>query len=522
MTALPDVLLPYQQRLWQAIDASALSVHEKSRRTGFSWALGAVAAATAGAARSAGGQDVLYMGYEKDMTREFIGYVAEWAKAFQVAAGEVQEFLFTDPENPDKSVGAFRIRFASGFEVIALPSVARALRGKQGLVILDEAAFMDDLEAVLKAALALLIWGGKVVVVSTHFGEENPFNGLINDIRAGRTRGAVTRTTFDEALAEGLYRRICLRLGRAWSAEAEAKWRQEILDTYRDNADEELNVIPNPTSGVYLPRVLVEARCVPDVPVVRWTAPKGFTLWAEHIRVAEALAFCERELLPVLSALHKDEAHALGSDFGRVRDLTVDWLLAIGRDLVRRPRLVLELREVPHEQQRQILFYILDRAPKLRAVKLDAGGNGSYIAEATLQRYGECVEPVQLSELWYREHMPRWKAAIEDAAMLLPRDREIVDDHCMVKLVRGIAKIPDRRRTAAGEQRHGDAAIASALAYAASEAEVMEYGYEGAMPSALKPPASNRWRDRPNHNDDVDAQPSGRGWMPEMRGGLML
>jgi phage FluMu gp28-like protein len=518
MTALPDVFLPYQQRLWAAVDAHPLSVHEKSRRTGFTWALGAIAAATAGASRSAGGQDVLYMGYEREMTREFIGYVADWARSFQIAAGEVQEFLFADPDHPDRSIGAFRIAFASGREVIALPSVARALRGKQGLVILDEAAFMDDLEGVLKAALALLIWGGKVVVVSTHFGEDNPFNALINDIRAGRVRGAVTRTTFDEALADGLYKRICLVRGLTWSPEAEAQWRQEILDTYRDNAGEELHVIPNPSSGVYLPGPLIEARSQDGIPVVRWTAPPGFTLWAEHLREAEARSLCERELLPLLKELDPGEPHVFGMDFGRIRDLSVIWVLAIGRDLVRRTRLVIELRQVPHEQQRTVLFHVLDRLPKLRAGKIDAGGNGSFIGEVALQRYGERIEPLQLSEPWYREQMPPWKAAIEDAMLTLPRDREIADDFRMVKLVRGVARIPARRQTAEGEQRHGDAAIASALAYAASRAEYEEYGYQGGLPAPLRAAqGEHRWRDRPEDDDDVPV-PGARGMFPDLRG----
>ena len=517
MTDLPDVFLPYQQRLLESVATHALSVHEKSRRTGFTWAIAADAALVASSARSAGGMDVLYMGYEREMTREFIGYVADWAKSFQIAAGEAEEFLFPDPDRPDQDIGAFRIRFASGFEVIALPSVARALRGKQGLVILDEAAFMDDLEAVLKAALALLMWGGRVTVISTHNGEDNPFNGLIQEIRAGRRRGVVTRTTFDDALAEGLYRRICLRTGKTWTEAAEAAWRAEILATYRDNADEELHVIPNPTSGVYLPGTLLEARTVPDIPVVRWTAPRGFTMWPAHLRDAEALDFCERELRPVLATLNPDEPHAFGSDFGRVRDLTVDWFVAIGRDLVRRTRLVVELREVPHEQQRQILFYILDRLPRLRAGKMDAGGNGSYLAEATMQRYGERIEPLQLSEPWYRENMPPWKAAIEDSMLTLPADREVVDDLRMVKLVRGVARIPDRRRTAENEQRHGDAAIAAVLAYAASRAEHEEYGYQGGL-SALKPPGDGpRWHGRPPTDADT-APPPGRGWTPQLRG----
>ena len=520
MTALPDLFLPYQQRLWQAVDAHALSVHEKSRRTGFSWAAAAIACATAGAARGAGGQDVLYMGYEREMTREFISYVAEWGNAFQSAASGVEEFLWADPERPERSVGAFRLRFASGFEVVALPSVARALRGKQGLVILDEAAFMDDLEGVLKAALALLIWGGRVVVISTHNGEENRFNALVQDVRAGRVRGTVTRTTFDEALAEGLYRRVCLRAGREWTAEAEAAWRQEILETYRENADEELHVVPNPVSGVYLPGPLIEARSVVGVPVARWTAPRGFTLWHAPMREAEARDFCARELAQAVARLDADEPHVVGVDFGRVRDLSVFWVLAVGRDLVRRTRLVVELREVPHEQQRDILFWLCDRLPRLRAAKLDAGGNGSYLAEAALQRYGERVEPLQLSEPWYRDQMPPLKAAIEDAMVTLPADRDVLDDIRMLRLVRGVARVPARRQTDEGATRHGDAAIALALAYAASRADPAEYAYRAAPPVRLGQEAAPRWRTRPDEEEeDMAARtPEPRGLFPALRG----
>jgi phage FluMu gp28-like protein len=511
VTDLPAVFLPYQQRLWQVVDESALSVHEKSRRTGFSWALGGIAAATASAQRSAGGMDVLYMGYEKDMTREFIDYVAEWAKSMQLAASEMEEFVFSDPDRPDKSVGAFRIKFASGFEVIALPSVARALRGKQGLVILDEAAFMDDLDDVLTAALALLMWGGRVVVVSTHNGEDNAFNGLIQEIRSGRRRGVVTRTTLDEAIAEGLYHRICLVRQKTWSPEAEAEWRQGLLDTYRDRADEELHVIPNPTSGVYLPGPLLEARMVEGVPVKRWNAPKGFAMWPEQARVREVADFCTGELLPVLDSLDKTEPHVFGMDFALVHDLSVIWVLAIGQRLVRQSRLVIELRGTPHEQQRDILFYVLDRLPHFRAGKMDAGGNGSYLGQVTLQKYGPRVDPLQLSEPWYRDEMPPFKAAIEDAMLTLPHDREVIDDLRMLSLVRGVARIPQRRRTDEGAMRHGDAAIAGCLAHSASRMPVQEFGYE-TRPQA---PSASGYSDTDDTWAEDNAMP-GSGFLPTL------
>jgi phage FluMu gp28-like protein len=453
-------------------------VVEKSRRTGYSWAIAADAMLTAAATKEAGGSDVLYMGYNLEMAREFIDYVADWARQVSPAAVEVQDYIFTDPENPQKEIKAFRVEFASGFKVLALPSVPRALRGMQGVVILDEAAFHDDLKELLKAAFALLIWGGKVVVISTHDGETNPFNELVQDIRAGRKPYKLLRCTFDDALADGLYRRICLTRGDAWTPEGEAAWRAEIIANYGSAADEELFVIPSAGTGAWLPGPLIEARMEAGIPVVRWEAPQGFVLWPEHLRRAAVRDVCEAELLPLLGKLDPDTPHAFGWDFGRYHDLSVFWPLAIGKDLVKRTPFTLELRGVPSDEQKQILWYCLDRMPRLRAGKMDAGGIGFGIAEATLQKYGERIEMVMLNEPWYRENTPGLKADFEDAMLVVPQDRETMDDLRLVRLVRGIARVPDLRSGVAGKKRHGDAFVALLLARAASKAEAMEYGYQ--------------------------------------------
>ena len=119
-------------------------------------------------------------------------------------------------------------------------------------MIIDEAAFHDDLAGVMKAAIALLIWGGKVLVISTHLGEDNTFNKLIQNARAERTPYHVVRFTFDDALQDGLYQRICLVTNKVWSPEAEAKWRAGIIASYGDGADEELFCIPS-KGGAHLP-----------------------------------------------------------------------------------------------------------------------------------------------------------------------------------------------------------------------------------------------------------------------------
>ncbi|MEL4293008.1 phage portal protein family protein [Shewanella xiamenensis] len=149
-----EVLLGYQKR-WIA-DESPLKIAEKSRRTGLTWAEAADAALTAGAARGQGGTNHFYVGSNKEMAREFIDAAAMWAKVFDKAAGEIQEEMFVDDGQDGKEILTFAIYFASGFKIQALSSNPSNLRGMQGNVTIDEAAFHDRLAEVLKAALAPL------------------------------------------------------------------------------------------------------------------------------------------------------------------------------------------------------------------------------------------------------------------------------------------------------------------------------------------------------------------------------
>jgi phage FluMu gp28-like protein len=76
---------------------------------------------------------------------------------------------------------------------------------------------------------------------------------------------------------------------------------------------------------------------------------------------------------------------------------------------------------------------------------MDARGNGQYLAEQAALRYGSRVAQVMLTTEWYRESMPKYKAAFEDANIELPRDAEILADHRLLRMERGVARIPERR-----------------------------------------------------------------------------
>src|ERR1700729_3865873 len=227
-----SILLPYQRR-WLA-DQSQVKVSEKSRRIGITWteaADRALGAATSGRA----GIDGWYIGYNKDMALEFIEAAARWARRFNRAAETIEEIVLDDERS---SILAYRIRFSSGHKIVALSSRPSNLRGKQGRAVIDEAAFHDDLKGLLKAALAFTMWGGCVRVMSTHNGANSAFNELVNEIRAGRKPYSLHRVTFDDAVADGLYFRICSKLGRKWSSAAESEWRAQIFAEYGEDAEE--------------------------------------------------------------------------------------------------------------------------------------------------------------------------------------------------------------------------------------------------------------------------------------------
>lgn len=456
---LGDVLLPYQKKWLE--DTAQVKVVEKSRRIGLTWAQAlddVLKAATSGRE----GMDVLYISFNQDMTREYIDTCAEWARKLQIVTGKVNEDIFRDGD--EREIKAFRIDFASGHKILALSNRPSNLRGKQGRVIIDEAAFVEDLPELLKAALALLMWGGQVIVISTHNGADNPFNELVQDVRAGRLPYSIHRITLDDALDGGLYRRICRVTKKEWTPEVEKAWRADLIKTYGDGADEELFCIPRQSSGAYLTTTMIEA-CMGEIPVLTWMPPaEDFVDWPLPVAETYTRGWIADRLEPLLAALPKDRAHFCGVDFGRSGDLSVFWPATEEKDLRLAPPFVLELRNCPHRTQQQILFAVLDALPRFSGVSLDARGNGSALAESVRQQYGpELVREVMISESWYRETMPLLKAGIEDKTLIIPKDSDILSDFRSLRVVKGVARVPEQRTRDKTGGRHGDSAVACAM-----------------------------------------------------------
>lgn len=471
------VFLSYQQRWFE--DESQIMIAEKSRRTGLTWAEASRNVMNAAKPRRRGGCNTFYIGSKQEMALEYISACALFARAFnQLAEADVYEQTFWDNAKKEEIL-TYMIRFPkSGFKIQALSSRPSNLRGLQGDVVIDEAAFHESLEELLKAALALTMWGNKVRLISTHNGVDNLFNQYIQDAREGRKDYSVHRITLDDALKDGLYKRICYVTNQTWSAEAEKKWRDALYKNApnKESADEEYGCVPKRSGGNYLSRILIESAMVADrsIPIYRFEAPEGFEGWSQAQREAEVEQWCIDNLLAELKKLNPNHRHVFGEDFARRGDLTIFCPLAIRSDLVKRVPFVVELRNLTYEQQRQVLFFILTRLPRFTGAAFDATGNGGYLAEQAALRWGtQMVDEVSLNLSWYTQWMPKLKAEFESFSLELPRHQSVLDDLLHIKVVNGIPQIDKGRQkdlesNDSKGKRHGDFAVALAMAVRAS------------------------------------------------------
>ena len=479
---LEDGVLMEPQREWLRLCSEHdLTAAEKGRRTGITYATALDNAITAATQKSAGGDNVFYIGDTKDKGLEFIGYCAHMAKVMASAMAEgwqgIEVTLFDDlqPDGSTKKITAYRIRFASGFQILALSSNPANIRGLQGVVIIDEAAFHRNVQAVIDACLALLIWGGKVRIISTHNGAKNAFNEFVKDAYAGRNAFKAYRVTFDEAVAHGLYERVCLVKGWEPTPEGKEKWYRQIRGSYGSNLAamrEELDSIPREGEGVAIPTVLIE-RAMPEVrPVLRLSLDAAFAAKPNDYKRSWVDDWVKAHMRPLLEALPQDREHALGTDYGRHRDFTEFVPGWVDQLLMRHVPFVVELHNVPTRQQEQILWSLIDGLPRLKAACMDATGNGATLAEYTADKYGrDRIQEVSISDAWYRTAMGPLQEAFEDGVLTVPRDGDLKNDLRALESINGVIKLPSVRQQDIKEPdkfRHGDFAVGLAMFWQAT------------------------------------------------------
>jgi hypothetical protein len=235
--------IPYVKNLFNSYqislinDKTPLIVYEKSRRIGATFALSFAAFRDA----SLGVCNTTYSTYNLFASRPFMKNVANWCKAFNIVSKEV----FKTEIINENQINTFTIKFSNGFEINAVPSDQKQMRGIEGRIIRDEAAHTENLLEDVQAALAITIRGGQVIVLSTHYGVNNDFNKLCRDVEYGEIPGSLHTTTFKSAIDQGMFRSMCAIKGEIWTPEKEYEWEQSVRQLYKHSMAEELDVIPS-------------------------------------------------------------------------------------------------------------------------------------------------------------------------------------------------------------------------------------------------------------------------------------
>ncbi|MGF2682236.1 hypothetical protein ACQUFR_05205 [Acinetobacter johnsonii] len=486
---LPNNLNPFEEGVLMKHQVEWLKIKTdikacpKGRRTGITFAESFDAVFTAAASKEAGGMSVYYIGDTKEKGLEFIGYCAKFSRVIAEAQGQgisqIEEFLFEDQSDKGETrqITAYRVRYSSGFQIVALSSRPENIRGLQGKVVIDEAAFHPNVQGVMEAATALLIWGGRISVISSHNGKNNPFNQFVKDIENGvfGEDAAVHVVTFDDAVANGLYERVCFMQGKEATIEGKKKWYTKIRKAYGSRKAamrEELDAIPRDGSSVCLPALWVE-RAMPEVrTILRLTLGDDFTELTPDERDSYIDDWIQRYLEPELQKLDKRKQHCAGQDYARHRDFSFILPFYIAQDLRRIAPFAIEMHKVPSRLQQKILWYMLDRLPRFGGIAMDATGSGETIAENTAERYGEhMVHQIKLSRAWYGLWTPKLVTAFEEDMIDLPRDENLKNDCSAIEEVDGIHMVTKARTKDIKDPelyRHGDGAVAMILGWFAS------------------------------------------------------
>ena len=491
---VPYILLPYQAR-WH-LDKSIVRICRKGRRVGFTWGAWA-AEAVLEAARANGGMNQFYMGYNQGMAAEFIGDCANFARWYGLVCGAIEVDLQTVVIKDEKrDIVTYKIRFASGRKIEALSSMPHNWRGRQGHARIDEAKDHNDLIEVIDGALAYRIWGGRISIGGTLGAEDDPFTELLKRVENKSLPWSLHTVRFSDAIREGLYRRICLVTKQEWSPEAEAKFVADARGDYpsAESADAELECIPLRGSGAYFSRLLLEKCASPGCDVLTFKKPAEFVLNADRLDITQQ--WFDDVVSPRLALLPPNQRTVFGQDFGRNGDLSA---ITIGQKkaagLGWRTPLRIELRTIPFDCQKLIVKLLGHGLPLFAHAKFDARGNGQSHAEAAMQEFGPSrVECVMLTPKWYDEHWPKYHQAYEDGDIETFADEDWIQDHRSVILVNGQARVSDARvKGSDGHDRHGDAAIAGLLMWAASHSDIQPAAGAYVQPEAgASPYASQR------------------------------
>lgn len=434
MNELTNLLLPYQKQWLQMDDKIAFWI--KSRRIGATY----VEALRAVLERLENKYDYNLVSANARTSSEYITYVKMWCEVINTIAGT--EYIDLDDSTTEV------VRFPNGSKIVALSSNPTALRGRGGSVTIDEAAFAENPEELWKAAQPCATWGGKIRVISSMSSPDHWFSETVDKIERKELNYGMLKTTIYDAVNQGLAQKI----PGIWTNKLPDI--KECNDLFISNLKEEVG-----SEAAFSQ----EYECIP--------ASQSMLISPEQY---------DKVALENLNDRLNRESYGdlfIGVDIGRVKDLSVVWVLERGVDKEAPPHLrdvyrtvaVQSVKGMAFEAQAQLISKFLTN-PSVVKCCIDKSGLGMQLAEQLYNEHGSLVEGVSISAPVKQDLVERTVKFITQERVSLPKDDGIKSDIiCMRRIVTQKGNISYDGKSGIG---HGDHYIALAMALKAADNKI--------------------------------------------------
>ncbi len=375
---------PYQLR-WLR-DTSKIKIWEKSRRIGATYLQSFEDVKDIAEKRV---PKVWFTSADESAAKEYIEYCEHWARGFNLAARKLGEEFIRD----EKDIKTLSIVFADGRKIHALSSNPKALRSKEGKIVLDEFAHHDNPIKLWQAAKPCIMWGHPLRILSTHNGKAALFNNFIEKIKRNKLSWSLHTTPIQLAAEEGLIDKI---LRRKTTEKERAEWLEnERKDCGNEDVwQQEYCCIALDGASAFLPYELIYQ--------------------------------CEDNDIKLSLDDVKGDLY-IGMDIGRTKDLTCLWVLEkFENNLYTRHLEIIESQPFRYQKER---LYRLISHKNTRRVCIDSTGIGHNLAEDAQIDFGKYrVEQVHFTNKAKEEMAFTLKAKFEDRLVVIPSKDEIRED----------------------------------------------------------------------------------------------
>lgn len=394
MTAVGDErkterLFEWQHKLIDDITEgpNKYGVFEKSRRVGGTFSFGIAAVEYC----LKTGHNCWFSSSDEKNAREFLLYVRSYCEVYNAVLG----FKWIDIEAATTET----MLLPNGNRISGLSSNPRALRGKDGLIILDEVALHEQQEDLLRAAQGCVIQRGKLWLLSTHNGPATLFYQLAREAEAGKKDWSHHCVTLVDAVAQGYARKF-----------APGKTDEEFIESVRRSC------LSEEAFGQ-------EFMCKPLSLAALIAAEQydALALWDVPEQLDPSVSY--RPLY-------------VGIDVGRTHDLTVLWAVEQYENTAAiseyerhdfKTVCVRAIRNADFPTQAQMLRPILAHS-KVTRVLIDQGSVGRALADAFASEFPDRVEEYSFTQPRKAQLAERLGGYVQAKRVSLPKTEQVRTD----------------------------------------------------------------------------------------------